>query len=96
MTRKNRKEHTITGVIVPEDWDAQDRVIRVAIKTPYYEEYVVEHNKQGKELLALIDEKVKVTGTVRKRVDGDIIISVKSYEPLKESDEGQEDQYKED
>ena len=87
MTRKKGKEYTITGVVVPDNWDKQDRLIRVAIKTPYYEEYVVEHNKQGKELLALIDEKVKVTGTLRKRVDGDIIINVKSYEPIKESDE---------
>ena len=87
MSGKKRKDYTITGVIVPEDWDTQDRVTRVAIKTPYYEEYVVERNRQGKELLARIDEKVKVTGTVRKRVDGDIIISVKSYEPIKETDQ---------
>ena len=87
MKRKKRKDHTITGVIVPEDWDKHDRVIRIAIKTPYYEEYIVEQNNQGKELLALIDENVKVTGSVRKRVDGAITINVKRYEPIKESEE---------
>ena len=80
MKRKKGKERTITGIIVPQDWDDNDNVIRVAIKTQDYQEYVIEHNKKGKELLAFIDHKVKATGTVRERLDGDIIISVKSYE----------------
>ena len=80
MKRGKGRELTIIGIVVPEDWGENDNVIRVAIKTPDYQEYVVEHNKKGKELLALIDNKVRVTGTVRERLDGDIIISVKSYE----------------
>lgn len=87
MKDKKRKERTITGIVIPEDWDENGNVIRVAIKAPDYVEYVVERNRKGKELSGLVDEKVKATGAVRKRVDGDMIISVKSYEPVKENDE---------
>ncbi len=87
MTKKKTKERTITGIVVPDDWDENGNVIRVAIKAPDYVEYVVERNRKGKELLTFVDEKVKATGTVRERLDGDMIITVKSYEPFKENDE---------
>jgi hypothetical protein len=96
VKRKKGRERSITGIVVPEDWDENGNVIRVAIRTLDYQEYVVEHNKMGKELLAFVDNKVRVGGTVRERLDGDIIISVKSYEPTKEYDEDAEDKYKED
>jgi len=96
MKKKKGKERTITGIVVPDDWDENDNVIRVAIKAADYVEYVVERNRKGKELLAFVDEKVKATGNVRKRVGGDMVISVKSYEPIKENDEDEEDEYKED
>lgn len=86
MTKKKTKERTITGIVIPEDWDDNDNVIRVAIKTLDYVEYVVERNIKGKELLALVDEKVRATGTIRERVHGDMIISVKRYEQIKEGE----------
>ena len=96
MKRKKGRERTITGIVVPEDWDENGNVIRVAIKTLDYQEYVVEYNKKGKELLAFVDNKVRVGGTVRERLDGDMIISVKSYEPIKEIDENKGGEYEED
>lgn len=87
MKKKTGRECTITGIVVPEDWDENDNVIRVAIKMLDYEEYIVEHNKKGKELLAFVDNKLRFTGTIRERLDGDMIITVKSYEPIKENDE---------
>ena len=96
MKRKKGRERTITGIVVPEDWDEKGNVIRVAIKMFDSQEYVVEYNKKGKELLAFVDNKVRVGGTVRERLDGDMIISVKSFEPIKENDEDREDEYKED
>jgi hypothetical protein len=95
MRIKKTREHTITGTVLPEDWDENDNVIRVAIRTLDYKEYAVEHNKKGKELLAFVDNKVRVRGTVRERFRGDMIVSVKSYEPIKENDEDKEDEYEE-
>jgi hypothetical protein len=96
MKRKKGRKRTITGIVVPEDWDEKGNVIRVAIKTFDSQEYVVEYNKKGKELLAFVDNKVRVGGTVRERLDGDMVISVNSYVPIKENDEDREDEYKED
>ena len=96
MKRKKGRERTITGIVVPEDWDEKGNVMRVAIKTFDYQEYVVEYNKMGKELLAFFDNKVRVGGTVGERLDGDMIISVQSYESVKGNDEDREDEYKED
>jgi hypothetical protein len=95
MKRKKGRQRTITGIVVAEDWDENGNVIRVAIKTRDYQEYVVEHNKKGKELLAFVDNKLRFTGTVRERLDGDMIITVESYEPIKDNDEDEEDEYKE-
>jgi len=96
MKRKKGRKRTITGIVVPEDWNEKGNVMRVAIKTLDYQEYVVEYNKMGKELLALVDNKVRVEGTVRERLDGDMIISVNNYVPIKGNDEDGGDAYKED
>ena len=89
MSRKRKRERTITGIIVPEDWDKKNRVNRVAVKTPFYEEYVVEHNQQGKELLFLIDQKVRVRGRVRERLDGSMLITVNTYDRMEENGDDQ-------
>jgi hypothetical protein len=91
VTRRKGKKRTISGVIVPEDWDDRNRVIRVGVKISDYEEYIVEYNKQGKELMSLIDQKVRVKGKVRERLDGDLMISVSNYELIGKDEEGQYD-----
>jgi hypothetical protein len=89
MTRKKGKKRTISGVIVPEDWDDRNRVIRVGVKISDYEEYLVEYNQKGKELMSLIDQKVRVKGKVRELLDGDLMIAVMSYELIGKDEEGQ-------
>jgi hypothetical protein len=89
VTGKKGKKRTISGVIVPEDWDDRDRVIRVGVKTSDYEEYIVEYNQQGKELMSLIDQRVRVRGKVRQVLDGDLMIAVTSYELVGKDEEGQ-------
>jgi hypothetical protein len=90
MKKQKAKEQKITGIVLPAEWDDDNNVIRVAIETEDYDEYLVENNEKGKELLALIDFKVEATGTVRQR-DGDMIISVKRYESTAEYDEDEDD-----
>jgi hypothetical protein len=82
MRKREKRERTITGIVVPEDWDEHDKVIHVAIKTSDYEEYVVEHNKAGKDLISLVNKKVRVGGAVRQRLNGDLVISVNSHEQI--------------
>ncbi|UCD87225.1 MAG: hypothetical protein JSV01_05545 [Desulfobacterales bacterium] len=85
MNRRRGKKRTITGVVIPDDWDKHDNVIRVAIKTSDYDEYVVEYNRQGKQLLSMIDRRVRVRGAVRERLNGDLTISVDNYKVIEEA-----------
>jgi hypothetical protein len=92
MNRKKGKKRAITGVVTPFDWNANYDVLRVLIKTPDREEYVVEPNKQGKHLLSMTDRIVRVRGVVRERLNGDFTVSVDNYkvlqEELQEEEEG--------
>lgn len=87
MKKEKAKEQTITGIVIPAEWDDDDNVIGVAIETDDFEEYVVEDNEKGRELLAFIDYEVEATGSVRKQRDGEMTISVRRYESLGEYEE---------
>ena len=89
MRKKKSRQRTITGVIVPEDWDADDKVIRVGIKTSDYREYIIEYNRQGRELMSLINHQVRVTGKIRERLDGEFMLNVEGYELVGDKQEGQ-------
>jgi uncharacterized membrane protein YcgQ (UPF0703/DUF1980 family) len=92
-TKKNepQKEETITGYIVPSEWDNEDNVVAISISTDD-DDYVVELNKLGEELFDFIDEDVEVTGIVREDKDGTKRVRVISYEVLEDTD----DEYDED
>ncbi len=87
MKEKKGKESTISGIVVPNEWDDSDNVTGVAIQTENDEEYAVEHNPKGKELLRWLDHEVEVKGVVRQTPDDDMIISVKKYKSLGDQDE---------
>ena len=72
----------ITGIVTAAQWDEDDDIVAVTISTPDEEEYLVDGTPKGEELLELIYQNVRVTGTVEDDGDGDKIISVKSYEVL--------------
>lgn len=86
MNARKGKKRTITGTVIPEDWDDQDNVIRVLIKASDYEEYVVEPSRQGKQLLSMMNCAVRVRGTVRERLNGDLTISVDNYKMIQEDE----------
>jgi hypothetical protein len=80
MKRNNKKEQTISGIVLPDRWDDLDNVIGVAIETAEGEEYIVEANERSNQLLHFLDEEVQATGIIRERLDGDLTISVKRFE----------------
>jgi hypothetical protein len=89
MNNKKGKKRAITGVVTPIDWNDSSDVLRVLIKTPDREEYVVEPNKLGKQLMSLVDCTVRVRGAVRQRLNGDWTVSVDNYKLIQEEEEGQ-------
>lgn len=91
---KERRQITITGVVVPTDWDARGTISAVAISTPREEEYLVENGPLAEDLLDLYGTEVLVTGTVSEDNDGNKMIAVQSYELLgdDEDEESEEDE----
>jgi hypothetical protein len=87
--RRRGKKRVITGVVTPFDWNASYDVLNVLIRTLDRQEYVVETNKQGKHLLSMVDRTVRVRGSVRERLNGDLTVSVDNYKVVEEEEEGQ-------
>lgn len=79
MKEKKNTESSITGIIVPSDWDDNDNLIQIAIQTIDEEEYIIKQNKKGEELLDMIEQEVEVIGTTMENEDGNIIIEISEY-----------------
>ena len=69
----------ISGIVIPDQWDATGKVITVTIHANDEKVFLVEHTKIGNDLLNLIRKEVKVTGKIRERFDGKTSIGIKSY-----------------
>ena len=63
---KNEKETevTIRGTVEPQDWDAEDKVVAVALLTDEGNRYEIERRGLGRILLRYLNAEVEVTGTV--------------------------------
>jgi len=86
---KKSKELTVSGLILPVEWDENDNIVGVVIETADEESYIVEGDKKGKELLKFIHQEVEATGRAREGEYGNLHIKLTSYTPLgnKESDQ---------
>lgn len=83
MKSKTTAKQTVTGIITPQKWDRKGNVTGVSIQAFDESEYIVNSYKRGKELLDFINEKVKVTGKLRERLDGKVLIEISQFEVLK-------------
>ncbi len=75
------KEVTITGLVTAWEWDEDNNVTAVAVSTDD-DDYVVDNNDLGEELMELIDHEVEVTGTVSTDEDDLKTIVVTKYKDL--------------
>jgi hypothetical protein len=84
MAGNNKTSHSITirGLITPMDWDDRGNVTGVAISTSLEEEYQVELDRRGEELLGFVRERVKASGKVRLDGQGRKVMMVDSYQIL--------------
>ena len=69
---------TIRGIVIPADWDEKGNVVAVAISTYDEVEYLIENHEKEKELKAVIQEEVEVSG-ILKEGKNRLIITVKKY-----------------
>jgi len=84
---KSGRQITITGIVTPTDWDNDGNTIAVAISTPLEDEYLVDADTMGRELLELVGEKVIATGIVTEDEYWNKRIAVAKYELLGGEDE---------
>lgn len=81
---KTEEEITIAGIVTPIQWDGNN-VIAIGIVTDD-DNYIVKLDRVGEELFDFVDDKVKLTGTVKKDRNGNNKIAVVTYEPLGHKD----------
>ncbi|MBN2061194.1 MAG: hypothetical protein JW882_12345 [Deltaproteobacteria bacterium] len=87
MSRKSKpKEIIINGYIEADEWDDDDNVIGAKVVTDY-EDYSIEMNGLGEELLSFLGEDVEITCTVEEEKDGSKIIKVTGFEILAENED---------
>jgi len=60
---------TVRGIVIPVDWDKKGTVIAAALSTHKEEEYLIEHNDEGRKMMAFIQHEVETSGVVRKGHD---------------------------
>jgi hypothetical protein len=70
---------TVRGIVIPVDWDEEGNTLVAAISGSNEQEYVIEQDKKGKELLKFIRHEIEVDGVVRKAINGRRTITVRSY-----------------
>jgi hypothetical protein len=70
---------TARGIVIPVDWDEEGNALAVAILGAGEQEYMIEQDEKGKELLEFIRHQVEVDGVVREAIKGRKTVTVKSY-----------------
>ena len=75
---------TIRGLVTPVTWDDKGNVLAAAISTHFEEEYLVDDNARGEELIAFLRQRAKVSGFIIQNENGKKIISVEKYEVLED------------
>jgi len=78
ISKESEKYITIRGIVIPVDWDEKGNVITVALSTHTEDEYLIDNDYKGKELLHCIQEEVEASGVARKTQDKKII-TVQNY-----------------
>jgi hypothetical protein len=78
MALKKSRTATLTGIVIPTDWNDQD-VVAAALATADEKEYRIDKNRKGKELLDYLQHQVEATGALSKDEKERDLITIKSY-----------------
>lgn len=74
----------ITGIIMPNNWDENGKIIEIALYTNTEDLYTVERNNLTQELIKFMHTRVEIKGKIRKHPDGKKSINVQNYMVLEE------------
>jgi hypothetical protein len=79
MALKKVQNTTLTGIVIPVDWNNDQEVIAAALATTDEKEYQIGGNRKGKELLSFLQQQLEVTGVLSKDDKDRPIITVRRY-----------------
>ena len=79
MALNKTKNTTLTGIVIPADWNDDQEVTAAALATADEKEYRISGTKKGKELLSYLQRQLEVRGTLEKDERGRPAIRVRSY-----------------
>jgi len=79
VTQRKGTEIKISGIVIPVDWDEEQRVAEVAIATADEREYRIKKTARGKELFGHLQGYVEATGTLSEGKGGGHVLTVKQY-----------------
>lgn len=70
---------TVRGIVIPVDWDEEGNALAVIISSLDEQEYLIQQDAKGKELLRLMRQEIEAMGVVKEGSKGRKTIKVKSY-----------------
>ncbi len=79
MALPRKKTVTLTGIVIPADWNDRQEVIAASLATADEKEYRICSTKKGKELLGAFQREVEATGILDRDEKGRNIITVRHY-----------------
>ncbi|MHB8770254.1 MAG: hypothetical protein ACYC7J_04580 [Syntrophales bacterium] len=74
-----RKSVTLTGIVIPADWNDDQEVVGAALATADEKEYRIDGNRKGRELLDHLQLQVEVTGILSEDEKGRTVVTVRHY-----------------
>ena len=79
MALSTNKTVTLTGIVIPADWNDQQGVGAAGLAAAGEREYRIAGNRKGKELLDALQRQVEAAGVVGRDEKGRDVITVKRY-----------------
>lgn len=79
MAMTRGKTATLTGIVIPVEWDDRQGVIGASLATADEKEYRICTTKKGKELLGVLQREIEATGVLHRDEKGRNVITIRSY-----------------
>jgi len=79
MALRKIQAATLTGIVIPIEWNDDHDVTAAALATPDEKEYRIAGNRKGRELLGYLQRQVEATGPVNRDEKDGMVITVRSY-----------------